>query len=100
MRHVPRSVGRCVVIAGVLGAQTWAIFPLADARKEWAWPFVPYPMYHAPHAYGERIGVARLEATPCAGGEPVALGEADLGASTGKHFRLLLGAAAALVVKH
>ena len=88
-----RHLSRCAVIVSVLGFQTWAIVPFADTRKERAWPFVPYPMYNAPHAYGERFGAASLIATPCAGGAPVVLGAADLGTSTHKHLWSLLGAA-------
>ncbi|HEY0779652.1 MAG TPA: hypothetical protein VGD56_16915 [Gemmatirosa sp.] len=89
-----RYPGRCAVIVAVLGLQLWAIVPFADQRKERAWPFVPYPMYSAPHAYGDYTVVQSLVGTRCRGGPPVVLGPADVGASTGKHFQFLLGAAA------
>lgn len=89
-----RVLGRMVVIAGVLGAQVWAIVPFGSEAKEHAWPFVPYSMYASAHAYGEPIVVQSLLARPCAGGPDIVLGAAAVAASTDKHFRALLDAAA------
>jgi hypothetical protein len=64
LMQLPRFVA-AGVCAAILGAQLWVSFPISKETRGWYWPFLPYPMYAAPHTSSDSFIIPELRVAAC-----------------------------------
>ena len=93
LMQLPKFVaaGVCTVI---LGAQLWVSFPISKEMRGWYWPFLPYPMYAAPHESSDSFIIPELRVAACGKTEiATVIAPASLGLAT-EQFNSILTAIA------